>query len=57
MFIKEQMCSGHNMKHLLEILKIIDGALHSDRGKVLAYVEQLAANLEAENCTPELFPI
>lgn len=36
------------MKHLLEILKIIDGAVNADRAKVIAYTEQLAAKLEGE---------
>lgn len=33
------------MDHLLEISRIIDGALKGDRAKVLAYVEQLARKL------------
>ena len=36
------------MKHLLEILKIVDGAVNADRAKVSAYTEQLAAKLEDE---------
>lgn len=36
------------MKHLLEILKIIDGAVNADRAKVTAYTEQLASKLEGE---------
>ena len=36
------------MKHLLEILKIIDGAVNADRAKVSAYTELLAAKLEGE---------
>lgn len=35
------------MQNLLEILKIIDGALSSDPDKVCAYVEQLAKKVEA----------
>lgn len=35
------------MDHLLEVLKILDGAVNSDRKKVLAYAEQLANKLEA----------
>src|SRR5690606_16015753 len=33
------------MDHLLEVSRIIDGALKGDRAKVLAYVEQLARKL------------
>ncbi len=33
------------MEHLVEISRIIDGALKGDRAKVLAYVEQLARKL------------
>ena len=36
------------MEHLLEILKIVDGAVNADRAKVSAYTEQLAAKLESE---------
>ncbi len=36
------------MKHLLEILKIVDGAVNADRAKVIAYTEQLAGKLERE---------
>jgi len=36
------------MKHLLEILKIIDGAVNADRTKVVAYTEQLADKLERD---------
>lgn len=36
------------MKYLLEILKIVDGAVNADRAKVVAYTEQLAAKLEKE---------
>lgn len=36
------------MKHLLEILKIIDGAVNADRAKVVAYTEQLATKLERD---------
>jgi len=36
------------MKHLLEILKIVDGAVNADRAKVSAYTEQLAAKLDGE---------
>jgi len=36
------------MAYLLEILKIIDGAIRSDRAKVIAYVEQLAEKLETD---------
>ena len=34
------------MEYMLEILKIFDGAVNADRGKVAAYTEQLAAKLE-----------
>ncbi|MBN4054989.1 ATP-binding protein [Acidimicrobium ferrooxidans] len=34
------------LKHLLEVLKIIDGAMNADRAKVQAYAEQLASKLE-----------
>lgn len=34
------------MEYMLEILKILDGAVNADRGKVAAYTEQLAAKLE-----------
>lgn len=36
------------MDHLLEVLKIIEGALNADSGKVVAYAEQLAQKLEKE---------
>ena len=36
------------MQHLLEVLKIIDGAVNADRTKVVAYTEQLAAKLDGE---------
>lgn len=36
------------MQHLLEVLKIVEGALSADRPKVTAYVESLAAKLEAD---------
>lgn len=36
------------MKHLIEVLKIVDGAVNGDRKKVLAYAEQLAQKLEVE---------
>lgn len=36
------------MNHLLEILKIIDGAVNADRAKVIAYTEQLASKLERD---------
>lgn len=36
------------MQHFLEILKIIDGALSTDRNKVLSYANALADKLEAE---------
>lgn len=44
-----QSCSRRASKHLLEILKIVDGAANADHAKVIAYTEQLAAKLEAEN--------
>jgi len=34
------------MKYLLEILKILDGSVNADQGKVAAYTEQLAGKLE-----------
>jgi ATP-dependent Zn protease len=34
--------------HLLEVLKIVEGAVNADRGKVVAYTEQLASKLEAD---------
>lgn len=34
--------------HLLEILKIVEGAVNADHSKVAAYVEQLAAKIEAD---------
>lgn len=34
--------------HFFEILKIIDGALNSDRNKIIAYVQQLAQKLDAD---------
>ncbi|MGA2266110.1 MAG: hypothetical protein ABSH10_06730, partial [Phycisphaerae bacterium] len=34
------------MDYLLEVSRIIDGAIKGDRGKVLAYVEQLARKLQ-----------
>ena len=36
------------MKHLLEILKIVDGAINGDRATVVAYIEQLASKLEKD---------
>ncbi|MFN2533428.1 MAG: AAA family ATPase [Pyrinomonadaceae bacterium] len=36
------------MEHLLEILKIIEGSLNADAGKVCAYVEQLAHKVETK---------
>lgn len=36
------------MDHLLEVLKIVEGAMNADRTKVSAYVDQLAGKLEAE---------
>jgi len=36
------------MKHLLEMLKIVEGAVNADRNKVVAYTEQLATKLEGE---------
>jgi len=39
------------MEHLLEILKILDGAVNADRRKVATYGEQLAAKLEAKGDT------
>ena len=39
---------SRRMKHLLEMLKIIEGGLSSDRAKVLAYGDQLAAKLASE---------
>lgn len=35
------------MEFMLEILKIIDGGMNSDRNKIVAYVRQLAEKLEA----------
>lgn len=35
-------------KHLLEVLKIVEGAVTADLTKVTAYVEQLASKIEAE---------
>jgi SpoVK/Ycf46/Vps4 family AAA+-type ATPase len=37
-----------DIPHFFEIMKIIEGAVNSDRNKVLAYVEQLAQKLEAD---------
>jgi ATP-dependent 26S proteasome regulatory subunit len=34
--------------HFFEILKIVDGALNSDRNKIIAYVQQLAQKLDAD---------
>ena len=34
------------MKYLLEVLKIVDGAVNADRNKVALYAEQLASKLE-----------
>lgn len=34
------------MDHLLEVLKILDGAVNADRAKVASYAEQLALKLE-----------
>jgi len=34
--------------HLLEILKIVEGAVNADHTKVAAYVEQLAAKIESD---------
>jgi SpoVK/Ycf46/Vps4 family AAA+-type ATPase len=39
------------MDHLLELLKIIEGAVNADRPKVHAYVDQLAKKLAAEGNT------
>lgn len=39
------------MNHLLEVLKILDGAVNADRTKVANYAEQLAIKLEAEGDT------
>ena len=36
------------MNHLLELLKIIEGAMNADRAKVRSYVDQLARKLESE---------
>ena len=36
------------MKHLFEILKIVDGAINGDRATVVAYTEQLASKLEKD---------
>ena len=36
------------MKHLLEFLKIVDGAINGDRATVVAYTEQLASKLEKD---------
>lgn len=36
------------MPHLLEILKIVEGAVNADHNKVAAYVEQLASKIEAD---------
>lgn len=36
------------MPHLLEILKIVEGAVNADHKKVTAYVEQLAIKIEAD---------
>lgn len=38
----------NSMPHLLEILKIVEGAVTADHKKVAAYVEQLAAKIEAD---------
>src|SRR6266508_4653523 len=40
------------MDHLLEILKIIEGAVTADRSKVQAYAEQLAKKMEAGGDRP-----
>jgi hypothetical protein len=37
----------HLMEHLLEVLKIIDGAVNADRTKVVSYAEQLATKVAA----------
>lgn len=39
---------GTGLPHLLEVLKIVEGAVNADRGKVVAYTEQLASKLEAD---------
>lgn len=39
------------MEHLLEILKIVEGAVNADRTKVIAYTEQLAAKLDQDGHT------
>ena len=36
------------MNHLLEVLKIVDGAVNADRAKVTAYTELLASKLDSE---------
>jgi SpoVK/Ycf46/Vps4 family AAA+-type ATPase len=36
------------MNHLLEVLKIVEGAVNADVGKVAAYVDLLASKLESE---------
>jgi hypothetical protein len=36
------------VEHLLEVLKILDGGVNSDRSKVLAYAEQLASKLDTK---------
>jgi len=36
------------LPHLLEVLKIVEGAVNADRGKVFAYTEQLVSKLEAD---------
>jgi MoxR-like ATPase len=36
------------LPHLLEVLKIVEGAVNADRAKVLAYTEHLASKLEAD---------
>lgn len=35
------------MEHLLEVLKIVEGAVSADRGKVVSYTNQLASKLTA----------
>jgi len=55
LFTKELICSYYApgrsknpMPHLLEILKIVEGAVSADHTKVAAYVEQLSLKMEAD---------
>src|SRR5262245_34110742 len=42
---------NHEFPHLLEVLKIIEGALNADPGKAIAYGRQLAEKVEEDGHT------